>query len=183
VNPSTVNDVGTPFDHEHFTALVRAHGPRLRAYILAMVPSWSDAEDIYQATCVQLWQEIERLESDEKFGAWAAKIAYFQVLSHRKQQTRSKVTFSDAFIDAVGSDGVALVESQSPRAEALARAVAQLEPQQRMIIDLRYTQNKPLAEVAEIMGKSLEATYQMLARVRRLLRDGVERALKSEGHA
>jgi RNA polymerase sigma-70 factor (ECF subfamily) len=175
--------VGTPCDHEHFTELVRRHEPRLRAYILAMVPSWSDAEDIYQATCVQLWQQIERLENDEKFGAWAAKIAYFQVLSHRKQQTRSKVTLSEAFIDAVGSDGVALVETQSSRQEALTRCLAQLEPQQRMIIDLRYTQNKPLAEVAQIMGKSLDATYQMLARVRRSLRESVERTLRAEGHS
>jgi RNA polymerase sigma-70 factor (ECF subfamily) len=172
--------VGTPSDQEHFSELVRDHETQLRSYILAMVPSWNDAEDIFQATCVQLWQQLDRLEGDEKFGAWAAKIAYYQVLSHRKRQSRSRITFSDSFIDAVGSGGVTLLEPISPRRAALEHCLERLEPHQRRVVDLRYAHNRPLSEVAGVVGKSLEAVYQMLARVRRLLRHCVERELRAE---
>ena len=36
-----------------------AHEPKLSACVHALVPSWHDAEDIIQETCLQLWRELE----------------------------------------------------------------------------------------------------------------------------
>src|SRR5689334_17416818 len=91
-------------DPATFVRLLTQHERRVYAFILSLVPSWHDADEILQETNVRLWTEFERFEPGSDFCAWACAIAKYQVLTHRKQQARQRVRFTDEFLDVVAEE-------------------------------------------------------------------------------
>ena len=54
---------------------------RLYAYILQMLPNRADADDVLQRANLVMWTKREELVEGSNFVAWAARIAYFEVLT------------------------------------------------------------------------------------------------------
>lgn len=174
---------GMGVDRDEFARLLSEHERGLRAYILAMAPRWSDADEIFQSTCLRLWEEVERFEPGTSFGAWSAKVAYYEVLSLRKQQQRERLrlTFSGDFVDVIGTHGADYVEPTDTRQALLRDCLAELSPEQQKLIRLRYVERRSIASIAAHIGKSVEATYKTLSRIRRVLHECVQR--KQRGRA
>lgn len=160
---------------DEFTRLFTAHRGGVLAYILAMVPRRGDAEEIFQATVAQLWQEFHRFEQGTEFGAWASRVAYFQVLSFRKRRSRERLQFTPDFVDRVAVEAAALVGPLDDRQAALERCLEKLSPRQRKLIELRYRRGVAIENIALQVGRSVEATYKALSRIRQLLHDCVRR--------
>ena len=57
-----------------FLRLLLQHERRIRAYILALVPNWADADDLYQETTVRLWEQFADYNPEKEFGAWACTV-------------------------------------------------------------------------------------------------------------
>src|ERR1700689_4181086 len=87
-----------------FVRLLAQHQRGIYALILAMVPNWADAEDIFQETTVRLWEQFDKYKTGSDFGAWARTIGKFGILSYRKKKGRERIAFSDAFIDKVAEE-------------------------------------------------------------------------------
>ncbi len=167
---------------EQFTSLLSEHSASLRAYILAMVGNRTDADDVYQATTLQLWQQRDRFEIDTNFGAWAAKVAYYNVLTFRKRRLRErrKLTFSSDFVDMVGARSEAFWQPIDARRQALEQCLEQLDPRQRQLLHLRYTQSASVDRIATVLDRSVRAVYKALSRVRIALSHCIERRLRQE---
>lgn len=60
-----------------FLRLLSQHERRVKSFILALVPNWADADDLYQETTVRLWEQFADYDPDQEFGAWACTIAYY----------------------------------------------------------------------------------------------------------
>ena len=58
-----------------------------------------------------------------------------------------------------------------------------LPPEQRQTVESYYYERTPVERLAERSGRSVEALYKVLQRVRQALLDCVTRALKAEGGA
>src|SRR5262245_63568369 len=80
---------------ERFLRLLLAHQRRIFAYVLALVPHWSDAEDIVQETCAVLWRKFDEFVPGTDFNAWALSIARYQVMNFRKKQRRAPGALSE----------------------------------------------------------------------------------------
>ena len=52
-----------------------------------------------------------------------------------------------------------------------AGTLAELAPQHRLALTLRYVDDLPMAEVADLLGRTLHATEALLVRARRAFRD------------
>ena len=77
-------------DQQDFVRLLVEHERRLEGFILALVPNWAVAEDIAQETKLRLWEQFGQFDRNQDFGSWACTIAYYQVLSYRKSNKRSR---------------------------------------------------------------------------------------------
>ena len=92
-------------DHgARFVQLLAAHEHRLGSFVLALVPNWTDAEDIIQQTKLRLWEQFETYDPEKDFGIWACVIARYEVLAFRTRSARSRVQFSQELIDRMSGE-------------------------------------------------------------------------------
>ena len=68
-----------------FVSLLTGHQRKLYSFILSLLRNPSDADDVLQETNLVLWQKCNEFEPGTNFGAWAFRVAQFQVMAHRKK--------------------------------------------------------------------------------------------------
>jgi RNA polymerase sigma-70 factor (ECF subfamily) len=167
--------------HERFLQLFLAHERRIYAFILTLVPSWADADDLLQETSAVLWRKLDEFEPGSDFLAWALSVARFQVLNHRKKQRRSRARLSDQSVEALADQLTTRGPPADARRDALAGCLAKMTPQDRELIHLRYQPEATTQDVADRVGRSLKAVYKALNRIHCQLLFCIRRALASGG--
>jgi RNA polymerase sigma-70 factor, ECF subfamily len=167
----------TDSDRDEFVRLLVTHETYVRAYILSLLPHWAEAEEVFQETCVRLYQQIDEWDPSKSFRAWACTLAYYQVLTHRKKSQRDQPRFGQAFLDAVVSQFTDESFSDDLRADALRSCLDKLRADHRQILDLTYRDDLSVEQVARQTNRTIDAVYKTLMRVRKLLRSCVERRI------
>jgi len=164
-----------------FLRLLSQHERRMKAYILALVPNWADADDLYQETTLRLWEQFADYDPKQEFGAWACTIAYYMVLAHRKKSSREKGRFSQAFVEAVAEELAATTHEADLRYHALQHCLRKLSERNRDLIRRCYSGTTPLKAVAEQVGRKVDALHRALSRIRHSLHECIEKKLQKEG--
>ena len=67
----------------------------LHAYILAQVPSLSEADDVLQEANLVLWSKRDEFSTEAGIRPLAFRVAHFQVLAHRKRKQRDPLVYND----------------------------------------------------------------------------------------
>jgi RNA polymerase sigma-70 factor len=165
-------------DHEEFARLFARHARQIYAFIMTLVFSHHDAEEVFQNTNVVLWDKFGEFRPGSNFFAWASRIAYFEVLNLMKQ--RRVPLLSSAAMDALVSEATALSDQSTSRMEALSECLSRLTPADREIIHDRYFYQRPPKQIAAIHARSLDSVYRALNRIHSLLLNCVERTLSRE---
>jgi RNA polymerase sigma-70 factor, ECF subfamily len=163
-----------------FLALYSEHYPRLHYFLLALLPTSSDAADVLQETSLVLWQKFESFEIGTNFFAWACKIARLQALKHYERARRPDGVFRAATIDKLADDVVADAARPLPLLEILESCVAVLNDSDRILIRRRYEPGACVNRIAEEIGLSANLLSKSLGRIRRLLMDCMQRKLADE---
>ena len=150
----------------------------LTGFILSLHPDRTAAFDILQETNVVLWEKIDQFRPDASFKAWAFKIAYLQTLAHLKRCKRNyKVCFASSLVETLAVEAEPLLGDFEERQQALAHCVNALLPHDLAILQAHYVDQKPLAEIAVEVQRSVGALKQVLFRLRKTLRACIERRL------
>lgn len=160
--------------------LMTQHQRRIFSYIYTLVPDRHDAEDILQETCLVVCEKFHDFRLGTDFAAWACQIAYWQVRAARTKYARSKVVFNQEVVDAVAQTAATMIPEVSARHEALAKCLQKLHARDREMVLMRYEPGCGVEEAAQRAGRSLEAAYKALARIRKLLLDCVTHQLSTE---
>ena len=175
-------DADTPLDRsKHLMLLMTQHQRRIFGYIYTLVPNRTDAEDILQETSLVVCEKFEQFKPGTDFAAWACQIAYWEVRRARQKFARAKVIFNQEVVDAISETAVELAPERSARHEALAKCLQKLHPRDRELLLTRYEPGSGVEEAAQRSGRTLEAAYKALARLRKLLHDCVSNQLSAEG--
>jgi RNA polymerase sigma-70 factor (ECF subfamily) len=171
--------------------LIQFHDPLL-SYITLTLIAKSNAlipEDILQETLMEAFRSIRTLEprGPDSFLAWLKSIArtrFLNMLAAQKAQKRGGnhhriEPSTDPDITAVSI--LARIANQDPTPSWIARrkealhaitgALASLDDDRRLLIDLRYSQALPIEEIATRLGKSEGAVKMLLNRTLKELRD------------
>lgn len=154
----------------------------LYLYILSMVGSPTDADEILQETNVVIWSKFQNFQLGTNFKAWAREIARLEIMKHRDRQRRDKHQFSDEFVQQVAQAREDDIKSdlEERKRRALATCLDKLRPQDRELIQLRYRPGETGKDLAEILGRPANSVYQSLGRIRRALLECIKRELASE---
>ena len=169
--------VPPPDPAEEFVFLLARHERPLGAYVMTMVPHAQDADDILQEAKVIMWRHFAKFEPGTNFGAWARKIAFHQVLAHRKRKQRDRLDFSEDFLRAVGEEADRGADHLERRERVLHDCLAKLPADHREALHLRYHESLGLQEMAAGLDRTVGAIYRLLSRVRQCLHDCVTKTL------
>lgn len=167
--------------HEQFLPLWTLNQRRVLGFILTLVPDFSQAEDILQNTSLVVWEKFEQFEPGTEFVTWACHIAYLEVCNFRKKSARLPVPMSDDVLRVVADRAVEHQPRFDDRMKALLDCLDKLSPRDRNLVLHRYEPGGSVQDAAAKGGRSTQAGYKALFRIRSLLFDCVTRRLqKSE---
>jgi RNA polymerase sigma-70 factor (ECF subfamily) len=166
---------------EQFIALLALHDPAISAYVMSLVPSNSDAQDILQETKIALWRSFEQFETGTDFAAWARRTALNRVLDHRRRKGREsqRLWFSDRCYELLAEEFEADSDRRAEYTNHLRGCIAKLQPQHQQILTLRYFREATVEDVAARVNRTVEATYRVLSRIRLALRKCITEAASS----
>jgi RNA polymerase sigma-70 factor (ECF subfamily) len=154
------------------------HQRRIFSYIYTLVPDRHNAEDILQETSLVICEIFADFEPGTDFVAWACQIAYWEVRRARQKFARAKVIFDQDIVDAIAETAGAMTDEVTHRHEALAHCLRKLHPRDRELVLTRYEPGSGVEEAAQRSGRTLEAAYKALGRIRKLLLDCVTQRME-----
>jgi len=162
--------------NRRFVELLGQNEQQLNAFVLALVPHWSDADEIVQVTRIRLWEQFDQYDPAKDFAAWARAIAYFQVLTHRKKAGRRSAILSQSAMEKLAAEAEQF-QGTSARHEALSECLERLPASQREILSRCYSGDTSIQLLANDLGRSFNALRQSLFRLRKSLYQCIERRL------
>ena len=165
---------------KQLVALMTQHQRRIFSYIYTLVPDRHDAEDLLQETSLVICEKFDEFREGTDFVAWACQIAYWRIRYARQKFARSKVVYQQELVDALAQTAAEMREELDERHVALAQCLQKLPSRDRELVLTRYEPGGGVPEAARRSGRSLEAAYKALARIRKLLFDCVTHQLASE---
>ncbi len=160
---------------------VMAHQRGVYAYILSLVHDLSSADDILQEVNLVLWRRRGDFTPGTNFKAWAFRIARMQVMAHRKKFARDRLRFDDELIGRLAGEAEQRADAAESRRRALADCLEKLGDEDRDLVRHRYAGDESVGAMAERVGRSANAIYQALFRVRAALLGCIEKAVAGEG--
>jgi RNA polymerase sigma-70 factor, ECF subfamily len=172
--------------------LVFRHTPWLGARLRAAL-SPADAEDVLQETFLAVWRGASGYRSESEVGGWLWGIARRQAALFLRRRgpgdllavPAEALAARAAGAEVGGSHGAGADPAQIALVRAeLAEAVVALGPEgsgDREVWQLMYVEDRPVAEVARMLGVSPGTVKSRAHRVRRVLR-GVLRGEDSRPH-
>jgi RNA polymerase sigma-70 factor (ECF subfamily) len=124
-----------------------------------------------------MWRHFSTFKSGTNFGAWARKIAFYQVLAHRKRKQRDRLDFSEEFLHTVAEEAERNAGVLERRERALQECIGKLPPDHREILHLRYHEGLKVEDMERSLGRTVWATYRLLSRIRQVLHECVSKTL------
>ena len=153
----------------------------LLRFILRYVACSADARDVLQETLVTLWAKRAEFDATREFLPWACGIARFKVREFWRKQPRWEAFAHEDIMALLDRRGEELAPVLSLRSEKLRGCVAKLPVEQNNLLHRYYDEEESVDTLALREGRSVDAIYKMLQRIRRALLECVERELRAEG--
>jgi RNA polymerase sigma-70 factor (ECF subfamily) len=168
--PKSSNRVEANDRNAQFLRLLSQNELRLVACVHALVPHWSDAEDLLQESRVRLWEQFDEFQPGSDFGAWACTVARYMVQAYYKRTSRQPLAFSDEVLEAISVDLDEVLEESDERLAALVQCVRGLNTKNRDLLHRCYFEGKRIKQVAADLGRPLAATDEQFAALQNLLK-------------
>ena len=156
---------------EAFERLVPAYRRRVFGLAFSILRDRAAAEDLAQEVFVKLWQALPRYDGRARLSTWIYAITRNAAISALRARRRS-VSMSDAAVFAE-VEGLAAVPAADPVEAGLLRQVEALPEKQRQAVMLYYMDERPVDEVAEMMGMPVNTVKTHLHRARASLADAL----------
>jgi RNA polymerase sigma-70 factor (ECF subfamily) len=147
----------------------------LQTVIHSRLADWQAAEDVLQEVVLAAIQQTSRPTDPTKVAPWLYRIALRKVINHHRATGRRRRLVQGA-IDA----GKAVDQSPDPapgewlmRSEQnsqVSQVLEQLDPQDRQILLLKYTEGWGYQDLADHLGISIKTVEYRLLKARKALR-------------
>jgi len=165
-------------DQVALTELYEANFDRIYRYIVLKIGDRIEAEDMTQQVFLNAMKSIRSYKfKGMPFSSWLYRIAHNQVVDYMRKKSKRAIVPLDEAMTKAGSGDPERETERKLQVEELAQAAKKLTKAQQEVINLRFTSELPIAEVARIMGKSEGAIkalqHSAIAALRKVLSVGV----------
>lgn len=168
-----------------YAALVKRHQRFVFTLALRFAKGREDAEEIAQDCFIKAYRSLSSFQRQSKFSTWLYTIVYttaMTFLNKKRVKTTSIDDSEDTYTQLENhTSGMEnnMAEKKS-RSFYVNQAIAQLLPDDAMIITLFYKGEQSLEEIAGTMGMEANTVKVKLFRARQRLKEKLEYNLKHE---
>jgi RNA polymerase sigma-70 factor, ECF subfamily len=151
------------------------HEASIRAYVRRLMPSRVDADDVMQGVALVLWEKFEKFREDGDFHHWAIGIARYEVLAWLRDRGRDRLVLAGDVAELIADESTIDFLHLDQQRLALQTCLEKLTQRNRLLLLDSYGSESKIQEVAATSGRTVNAFYQWLHRMRRILLDCVQR--------
>lgn len=169
-------------DREAFYELIRPYEKALYVAARSVLGNEAEAEDAAQEAVLKAFVHIKNFRAESKFSTWLIQIAINEARMRLRKQHRElyedieKPDGEGDYVPRDFADWREIPEEALHRKqlrEALARAIAGLEPKYREVLVMRDVQHLSIAETAKMLGITPANVKTRLLRARLQVRDAL----------
>jgi RNA polymerase sigma-70 factor (ECF subfamily) len=164
--------------------------PRIFGYIVTLLASLNEAEEVMQETSIVMWEKFDDFTLPNQLSkttvdqlvAWGNQIAYYKVLNLRRKKSLGAAHLSEKVIQLVSDEWTEQEESQSleKRRQALKQCVDKLPTLHRNVLEDYYWQKLSVDRIADRSQRTTASIYKLLQRVRDSLHKCISSRLAQE---
>ena len=149
----------------------------LRGMIRNGVRGQMEVDEVMQRVSLIAWEKFEQLEKLDDFPRWAAAIARFEIMKFRRERARDRLQFNDRVTQMLMTESSEETEIRDHRIHLLEECLKELPEDRRELLMQAYESESSMKELAEQVGRTPDALYQMMSRLRITLLLCIERKM------
>ena len=153
-------------DTDQFIQLLSENEARLRAYVLSLIPNWTEADEISQQVRIRLWEQFEDYDPNKDFGAWSRAIAYHLVRAHWSKTNRRSKILNTTFLEQVSENFVEVADEAKERREVLDHCLGKLSASNRSLLQRYYGAPEKRKQLATDVNRTFDSLRQTIRRLR-----------------
>ena len=156
---------------EQYEYFLDRYGQQVFVLVDRIVSCQEDAEELTQDVFLKAFQQLSSFKAESSFSTWIYRIATNLAISAVRKKRNDVLRLDDSVFANLSDTQVdeALEDDSEEQMERLQQAMNQLEADERALITLYYLEEKPLAEVAFILGMTEGNAKVKLHRIRKKL--------------
>lgn len=156
---------------EQYEYFLDRYGQQVFVLVDRIVSCQEDAEELTQDVFLKAFQQLSSFKAESSFSTWIYRIATNLAISAVRKKRNDVLRLEDSVFANLSDTQVdeALEDDSEEQMERLQQAMNQLEADERALITLYYLEEKPLAEVAFILGMTEGNAKVKLHRIRKKL--------------
>ena len=156
---------------EQYEYFLDRYGQQVFVLVDRIVSCQEDAEELTQDVFLKAFQQLSSFKAESSFSTWIYRIATNLAISTVRKKRNDVLRLDDSVFANLSDTqvDVALEYESEEQMERLQQAMNQLEADERALITLYYLEEKPLAEVAFILGMTEGNAKVKLHRIRKKL--------------
>ena len=156
---------------EQYEYFLDRYGQQVFVLVDRIVSCQEDAEELTQDVFLKAFQQLSSFKAESSFSTWIYRIATNLAISAVRKKRNDVLRLEDSIFANLSDTQVdeALEDESEEQMERLQQAMNQLEADERALITLYYLEEKPLAEVAFILGMTEGNAKVKLHRIRKKL--------------
>jgi RNA polymerase sigma factor (sigma-70 family) len=171
-------------DQSAYADLVKRHQRFVFTLALRFTKTREDAEEIAQDCFIKAYRSLDAFQRQSKFSTWLYSIVYTTAMTalRKKRVETASIDDENTFIQVESQNSSFDVNNAENRSRSfyVNQAIAQLLPDDAMIITLFYNGEQSLEEIGQTMGIDPNTVKVKLFRARQRLKEKLERNLKHE---
>lgn len=150
--------------------------PRLEAFLVAATRDYHLAQDILQETAISLVRKASEYDTSRPLGPWLRGIARNELARSLRGRSGGVALVDPETLESLAPVFRDTVREDDMRARraALAECIEVVGGAGRRVLDLRYRERRSCPEIASVIGRTTQAVYAILKRVKEALRKCVE---------
>lgn len=157
---------------ELFSLLVQKYSQQTFQLIIGIVRNRENAEELTQDCFLKFYRSLPKFKGECLLSTWIYRIAYNTAISATRKKKQEYLYIEEQTIDQVPDhevDEQFEQEYNEERLEKLKEAMAILPPEERGMLQLFYTEQKTIEEMATVTGFTPSNVKVKMHRIRKKL--------------
>ena len=159
-----------------YSDLVSRYGRQVQLVVAQMVEDEDDVAELVQDVFMKVIDHVGEYRADRAtLGTWLSRIAYNVAANHLRGWRPKIISLAGEALDYLESlDNIGSVDDDleitEERIALLDEAIGQLRPEERLLVHLRYYEERSLSEISYVMDVKEGALASRLQRIRHKLK-------------